>query len=283
MHGDDFVSVGSKESVIKFKEKLKGRFEVKSKVLVSAAGEEKEGRVLNRVIRATQDGWEYEPDQRHADIIIEAMGMKEAKGVSTPTEDEKAWEEKCNDEELDAEKATKFKKVGATANCLAQDRPAIMYCVKEICRQVSKPTVRGWKQLKRLARYLLAHPRTLLQYHWQRRDTEMEGFSDSDWAGCRRTGKSTSGGMIDVGERVIKAWSTTQASITLSSAEAELVAMCKLAAEMIGLGSLAADLGHDLKVTMYADASAAIAIAKRRGLGKLGHINIGLLWIQEKV
>ena len=52
---------------------------------------------------------------------------------------------------------------------------------------------------------------------------------------------------------------------------------------MIGLGSLAADLGQDLKVTMYADSSAAIAIAKRRGSGKLRHINIGLLWIQEKV
>ena len=58
--------------------------------------------------------------------------------------------------------------------------------------------------------------------------------------------------------------------------------MCKLAAEMIGIGSLAADLGKDLKVVMYADSSAAIAIAKRKGAGKLRHINIGLLWIQEK-
>ena len=86
-----------------------------------------------------------------------------------------------------------------------------------------------------------------------------------------------------VGEHFIKAWSKSQSSITLSSAEAELVAICKLAAEMIGLGSLAADLGQDLKVTMYADSSAAIAIARRRGAGKLRHINIGLLWIQEKV
>ena len=51
---------------------------------------------------------------------------------------------------------------------------------------------------------------------------------------------------------------------------------------MIGIGSLAADLGGDLKVIMYADASAAIAIAKRKGAGKLRHINIGLLWIQAK-
>ena len=61
-----------------------------------------------------------------------------------------------------------------------------------------------------------------------------------------------------------------------------MVAVCKLAAEAIGVGSLAADLGQEKKVTMYADSSAAIAIAKRRGAGKLRHINIGLLWIQEK-
>ena len=100
------------------------------------------------------------------------------------------------DEELDFERGPKFRRIGARANYLAQDRPDIMYSVKEICRQMSKPTVGGWKRMKRLARYLLAHPRTVIKYAWQRREEEMEGFSDSDWAGCRRSGKSTSGGVI---------------------------------------------------------------------------------------
>ena len=85
-----------------------------------------------------------------------------------------------------------------------------------------------------------------------------------------------------VGQHFIKGWSKTQSSITLSSAEAELVAMCKLAAEVIGIGSLAKDLGKDMKAVLHADSSAAIAISKRRGSGKLRHINIGMLWIQEK-
>ena len=136
--------------------------------------------------------------------------------------------------------------------------------------------------MKTLARYLKTSPRTILEYPWQSLEKEVEGFSDSDWARCKRSGKSTSGGVIKIGEHLIKAWSKTQASVTLSSAEAELVAMCKLAAEMIGIGSLAADLGRDMKIVTYADSSAAIAIAKRRGSGKLRHINIGLLWIQEK-
>ena len=50
--------------------------------------------------------------------------------------------------------------------------------------------------------------------------------------------------------------------------------MSKPAAETIGLGSLVADLDRDLKVTMYAASSLAIAIEKRLGSGKLRHINL---------
>ena len=54
-----------------------------------------------------------------------------------------------------------------------------------------------------------------------------------------------------------------------------------MAAEMIGEGSLAADWGRKLKLVMYADSSAAIALSKRRGAGKLRHINVSALWIQD--
>ena len=276
------MSVGSRENIKRFKDHLETRFEVKTSIVGDGTEENKEGRVLNRIIRVTQDGWEYEPDQRHAEMIIESIGLQNSKGVSTPAEEEKAWEELDNNEELEKEKATLFRRIAARANYLAADRPDVMYSVKEICRQMAKPTVKGWKQLKRLARYLIMNPRTILEYPWQSRESEFEWFSDSDWAGCKRTGKSTSGGVIQIGEHFIKGWSKTQTSITLSSAEAELVAMCKLAAEMIGLGSMASDFGADMKILMYADSSAAIAIAKRRGAGKLRHINIGLLWIQNK-
>ena len=34
--------------------------------------------------------------------------------------------------------------------------------------------------------------------------------------------------------------------------------------------------------TLYADASAALSIAKRQGAGKMRHINVKSLWLQEK-
>ena len=85
-----------------------------------------------------------------------------------------------------------------------------------------------------------------------------------------------------VGEHFIKGWSSTQASVTLSSAEAELVAMTKAVAETIGIVNMAQDLGRALRGVVYADSSAALAIADRKGAGKLRHINIRMLWIQER-
>ena len=85
-----------------------------------------------------------------------------------------------------------------------------------------------------------------------------------------------------IGEHFIKSWATTQASITLSSAEAELVAMTKATAEALGLLHMVQDLGRHMKGVVYADSSAALAIADRKGSGKLRHINIRMLWIQQK-
>ena len=87
---------------------------------------------------------------------------------------------------------------------------------------------------------------------------------------------------MTVGDHYIKGWASTQASVTLSSAEAELVAMTKAVAETIGIVSMAKDLGRNLRGVVYADSSAALAIADRKGSGKLRHVNVRMLWLQER-
>ena len=84
-----------------------------------------------------------------------------------------------------------------------------------------------------------------------------------------------------VGDHFIKGWSRTQNHVTTSSAEAELIALVKCTSESLGIKSMAQDWGQQLGVTLYADSSAALAIAKRKGAGKLRHINVSALWIQD--
>ena len=86
-----------------------------------------------------------------------------------------------------------------------------------------------------------------------------------------------------LGRHCISAWSSTQGVIALSSGEAELYAMLKGATVTIGLISLAADFGRNLQGKVHSDASAAIAIVNRSGVGKLRHIRVQYLWLQQRV
>ena len=282
VHGDDFVCVGSRDAARMFKRQLESRFEIKTQVIGSGEGEQKEGRVLNRIIRVTEDGWEYEADQRHVDILIDELGLRGANGVQTPCEEEKSWEKEDNQKGLDKKDETRYRALAARANYLATDRPDIMYATKEICRCMSSPTRGAWKRLKRLGRYLITYPRSVFQYEWQGEDQEVDGYTDSDWAGCKQTGKSTSGGAIMIGDHFIKGYSRTQKAVTLSSAEAELVAMVKMSCEILGMLGMMKDWNIDGEGVIWGDSSAALAISKRRGAGKMRHINVGMLWIQEK-
>ena len=85
------------------------------------------------------------------------------------------------------------------------------------------------------------------------------------------------------GGHALKSWASTQKNITLSSAEAELVAAVKMSTELIGITQLAADWGYDLRGKVHIDSTAAIGVIQRQGCGKMRHVRIGDLWIQEKV
>ena len=47
--------------------------------------------------------------------------------------------------------------------------------------------------------------------------------------------------------------------------------------------ALLADLGVEVRAAAHADASAAIGIVRRSGFGKLRHLNLRYLWLQDQV
>ena len=122
----------------------------------------------------------------------------------------------------------------------------------------------------------------MVDFKWQEPCRVMKVMSDSDWAGCRRTAKSTSGGVIMRGTHYIKSWSSTQKNVTLSSGEAELVAAVKASCELIGILQMASEWGEEIEGEVFVDSTAALAITGRKGNGKMRHVRVGMLWIQEK-
>ena len=67
--------------------------------------------MLNRIIRCTDSGWEIEADPRHAELVVEQLGLAEEKGCATPGIS--GTEEEDNDEDfpLVGEDVTRYRGV----------------------------------------------------------------------------------------------------------------------------------------------------------------------------
>ena len=98
------------------------------------------------------------------------------------------------------------------------------------------------------------------------------------------TRRSTSAGVILYGSHSLKCWTSTQAVVSLSSAEAEYHSSVRGCAAGLGMRSFAQDLGDPIaKVKILVDSSAAIQMARRSGLGRVRHMAVALLWLQDAV
>ena len=114
---------------------------------------------------------------------------------------------------------------------LAFVRPDCSYAVKELNRDVKSNTFESLAKLKHLLRYLSGSKPSVLRLRpsqtlsgWKR-VLGIQCFADSDWAGCSQTRQSTSGSIVQVLDCDILHSSRTQATVALSSGEAEMDAI----------------------------------------------------------
>ena len=98
-------------------------------------------------------------------------------------------------------------------------------------------------------------------------------YTDTDWAGCPKTRKSTSGGCVMLGSHAITHWSPTQAGVALSSGEAEFAGVVRGAGQGLCYTALLHDLGVEARLRVWTDSSVAIGICNRLGLGKLRRLD----------
>ena len=134
------MTTGKRDDAKWFKEELQKIFQIKTQTMGLGPEEKREGRVLNRIVRISGDGWEYEAGQRHADLIIKGSNMTEAQSAKTPGEETKKDQEDEDAEELNKNGGKEFRGLAARANYLSADRGDMQYAVKELCRGMAAPT-----------------------------------------------------------------------------------------------------------------------------------------------
>ena len=283
VHGDDFTTRGSKANLDKFEKLLRAKYELKSGGRLGPGhGDDKFAMVLNRAVHWTEEGVTVEADPRQVEKVLHELNIDDgSKTLSTPgLRPTKSQVE--DDKPLGKDKHTLYRGVAARCNYLSSDRPDVQFPAKEACRFMAAPSELSLVALKRMGRYLNDRRRIVYKYPFQKVDG-IQVYSDTDWAGCPRTRKSTSGGCVMLGAHCLKSWSSTQPSVSLSSGEADFFGLVKAAGIGLGYKALLQDFGYDVGVTTWTDSSAAMGIVGRQGLGRLRHLDTHSLWIQSAV
>ena len=106
-------------------------------------------------------------------------------------------------------------------------------------------------------------------------------MTDANWAGEVDGLRSTSCGWIYFGDHLLETYSSTQQIVALSTAESEFISITKGAAHALEVRSAMVEYGMTFNVVCETDASAGRAMAARRGVGRVHHLDARLLWLQQ--
>ena len=312
MHVDDVLLIGSTFDCNWCLEELSKKFSLKSNGPFRV-GQAAELQYLKKNILVSSEGIVTEPCKQYIPKLIELLGVENRREKSCPHHNglEVYDRERILPKELLNPEQTKIFR-GGLGLCLylAQDRPDIQEAVRVLSTFMGSPTIRAMSALKHLACYLkgtqdlgilLTNCSTgsVLRDNWQHVENmqeetgsfNLECYCDSNWAGCKVSRKSTTSGMVFLNGNLILSMCKTQATVSLSSCEAELLAMTHMTAESIMIGNVCRFLlkisncviSPEFDFVVYTDSSSAKSIAQRRGVGRLKHLDIRLLWIQRFV
>ncbi|KAJ7544622.1 hypothetical protein O6H91_09G086400 [Diphasiastrum complanatum] len=179
--------------------------------------------------------------------------------------------------------STKYKKLVGMLIYLTTTRFDICFAVGVLSRFTNMPHENHWKQGMRVLRYL----KGTLNYGITYGHGEiLAGYCDSDWVGDYDARRPVSGYCFSLGSGIISWNSKKQATVALSSIEAEYKAACVAACEAVWMRRILADLGvpiHDATV-LNCDSQSCMAIAKNPVFhARTKHIEIHYQYIRELI
>ena len=176
--------------------------------------------------------------------------------------------------------------VGSLMYVMLGTRPDIAFAVSVVSRYAANPGPAHHALLKQIFRYLRGTSHWQLVFRGALKPAV--GYTDSDYAGDIETRRSTSGYVFNLGSGAISWSSKRQATVALSTCEAEYVGQTQAAKEAIWLGGLLEQIQQSndgsLPMVIYGDNQGAIALAKNPQFhARTKHIDVQQHFVREKV
>lgn len=216
----------------------------------------------------------------YVEKILERFEMANCKPIKTP---EGPAPPDQNAAKLNQE--VPFKEaIGSLLYLTTATRPDISHAVNIVSR-TGEPTVTHWSAVKRILRYLKGTPNLGIEFR-RLHTLRLEVWSDADYANDKETRRSTTGYLITINSAPVAWKSQRQASVSLSTAEAEYISASEAAKELLPIRRLL----HELKLIdntptpIYIDNLSTIFIAKDEGQNtRSKHVDVRTKWMKEMV
>ena len=125
--GDDFTFLRHELDLKDVQGHMRSWYEIKMRGVIGPDGDDlKETRILNRMVRWTDDGIEYEADDKYTRTIVADLSLQtDSKGSDVPLA--RDYEAVDGDIELDEYEAKQYRRIASTVNYLALDRPDLQF------------------------------------------------------------------------------------------------------------------------------------------------------------
>lgn len=239
---------------------------------------------LGLQIDKQEDGGIKITQESYAHRILERFNFAECRPVSTPmlkgSEIEKSGKEKSTQHDFPYRQA-----VGALMYLMLGTRPDLAYSIGYLSRSLENPSIEDVTRVKRVLRYVAGTLNLGILYRPNFNKAILECYSDADFGGCLKTGRSTSGTVVIYAGGAISWISQRQAIVATSTTEAELVAASEATKEIIWLSRLINEIRNLKEIPiLQVDNSAAVRLAENPEFHRrTKHIAIKHFFVREKV
>jgi hypothetical protein len=177
--------------------------------------------------------------QAYIERMIKQYGLENTRSVSTPAAPVDLTLPADNSDalRLSSEQKEKYQSiVGSLLYAANITRLDIAFIVNRLCRYTADPCHHHLHAAKRVLRYLgdtNDHCMIFGANPTQHSEPTLTAYSDSDWGGCKETGKSTSGIIVQFNGDTISWISRRQGPVAQSSTEAEYIALAETTKELL--------------------------------------------------
>lgn len=222
--------------------------------------------------------------KRYVEDLLLHWGMENCKPAFTPLACGTSLE-KCTKHDCVATKIKDYQSLMGALNYLATiSRPDISHAVSKLSQFNSHPHQEHFIAAKHILRYLRNDLEVCLTY---KSNNELFCYTDADWGSDETDRKSYSGYIVYFGDGPVAWESKKQNVIALSTMEAEYIAMCQGAKEVVFQRSLLAEMGFLQQskdgTTLYCDNQGASFFAKNDVTHKRSkHIDIKYHYLKDK-